>query len=98
MKNKGFTLVELLAILGVLAVITLITVPIIDSTIKKNKEKLYNSQINSIKASLKTWGDDNIESLPVDENTPLNITLGRLKSDGFVDIDIKNPKTKKQVL
>ena len=57
--------------------------------------KLYNSQINSIKASLKTWGDDNIESLPVDENTPLNITLGRLKSDGFVDIDIKNPKTKK---
>ena len=95
MKNKGFTLVELLAILGVLAVITLITVPIIDSTIKKNKEKLYNSQINSIKASLKTWGDDNIESLPVDENTPLNITLGRLKSDGLVDIDIKNPKTKK---
>ena len=54
MKNKGFTLVELLAILGVLAVITLITVPIIDSTIKKNKKKLYKSQINSIKASLKT--------------------------------------------
>ena len=38
--KKGFTLVELLAILGLLSVITLITIPAVDGVIKKNKQKM----------------------------------------------------------
>ena len=38
MKNKGFTLMELLAVIIILAVIALITVPIVINTINDSKE------------------------------------------------------------
>ena len=44
MKNKGFTLVELLAIIVIISVITLITIPIVKNIIDESKE---NTAINS---------------------------------------------------
>ena len=94
MKNKGFTLVELLAIIGVLGVITLITIPTVDNVIKKNKEKLFKDQIETIRNGLKTWGDGNVEELPEKSGDIITLNLGQLKSAGFVQADLKNPKTK----
>ena len=94
MKNKGFTLVELLAIIGILSVITVITIPTIDSTIKKNKEKLFNQQIETIRNGLKTWGDANVDRLPEESGDTLTLNLGYMKAEGFVKPDLVNPKNK----
>lgn len=39
--KKGFTLIEIIAIIILLSVIVLITYPVINNLITENKEKLY---------------------------------------------------------
>lgn len=94
MKNKkGFTLVEVLGVITILAALALIAVPTVDNIITKNREKMYQAQITTIKNSLKTWGDAYTEYLPEDGEDALVINLGTLKVMGFIDEDIKNPNT-----
>lgn len=95
MKNKGFTLVELLAVLAILSVVTLIAVPTVDLTIKKQRENLYKSQIRTIKDGMKTFGVDNVELLPKTNGDVLELNIGFLKVTGFLDEELKNPKTRK---
>lgn len=94
MKNKsGFTLVELLGVITILAALALIAVPTVDNIITKNREKMYQSQITAIKNSLKSWGDAYADFLPEDGDDALLLNLGTLKAMGFVNEDIRNPKT-----
>ena len=90
---KGFTLVELLGVLIILAVIALITFPIVNNTIKENKDKLYITQLNEIESSAEKWAYMNINLLPSVEGETTTITLLELKKAGLVTLDIRNPKT-----
>ena len=90
--KKGFTLVELLAVLIVLSVIVLITFPIINNSIKESKEKLYNSQIEKIKIGAKDWAYKNVSLLPTEEDETITITLLTLKQSGFLPLDIRDPR------
>ena len=90
---KGFTLTELLGVIIVLGVIALITFPIVNNTIKSNKEKLYNSQLEEIKLAAEKWAYANLNILPSNENESITVTLLELKKAGFVSIDSRNPKT-----
>ncbi len=47
--KKGFTLVEVLAVIAVVGVIALIAYPAVDNTIKNAREKAYRENIKSIK-------------------------------------------------
>lgn len=59
MNKKGFTLVELLAIITILGLIGLITLPITGSIIRDSEKKTFNETLNSIIESAKIY---NIES------------------------------------
>ena len=91
--KKGFTLVELLGVIIVLAVIAIIVFPLVNKTIKTNKEKLYNSQLEEIKSGAEKWAYANIEMLPVNDGESVTITLFELKKGGFLTLDIRNPIT-----
>ena len=92
MKNKkGFTLIELLAVVVILAAIALIVTPIVIGSIKESKERLYDTQIESIKSSAKSYMID----LDLEDNATITLTLSDLKKAGYVKKDIKNPKTGK---
>src|SRR5574344_757927 len=93
MSKKGFTLVELLAVITILGVIALIAVPAVDSIIKNSKVKVYEKQKDGLLSSLQDWLTDN-KDLFYDTNT-MTLTLGDLKEQNYVDYDIKNPKTDK---
>lgn len=95
LMKKGFTLIELMAVVIVLGVLALFVVPTIDKTMKQIREDGYEEQINNIKTAAKNWGADHIPELPA-VGEDLYITLLDLKQAGLVDKDITNPKTKEK--
>ena len=64
MKNKGFTLIEVLGVIVILSMLVVIGVRSITNIVKKSKIELSELQIESIKASAKALANDNILYLP----------------------------------
>jgi prepilin-type N-terminal cleavage/methylation domain-containing protein len=91
--NKAFTLIELLAVIILLGVLSLIVTVTVNGTIKENKQNACEIQIENIKSGAESWASKNVFSLPSEEGSSIVKTLKELKDEGFVDKDIKNPKT-----
>lgn len=91
--KKGFTLVELLAVVTLIGLLSLIVIPVVDKIIKDNKEQLYHTQIKMIEDSARSWAADNIFELPSNNGEMLSKTICDLEKSGFLELDVKNPKT-----
>lgn len=90
-SKKGFTLVEVLAVITIIGILALISVPTIDSIIRSSKEDAYEDQKKVILDSAKSWAAKNVMSLPIDEGEEKIITLGKLKEDGMITVEVRNP-------
>lgn len=91
--KKGFTLTELLMVIVLLGLLGLIVIPVVDKLIKDSEEDLYKTQINNIELAAKNWASKNIFSLPENTGNYVDRTICDLERDGFLEIDVKNPKT-----
>jgi len=89
--KKGFTLIELLGVIVIIGVLALITVPAVDSVVKKGKQRAYDMTKDTIIDAAKNWLTDN-KNLFADGDT-LTLTLSDLKEQGYLDFDIKNPSS-----
>ena len=96
--KKGFTLVELLAVIIILGILGLIVVPLVNETIKEQKEKLYNRQMETIESSAEGWSTKNSDKL-VEDGTSIYVSITTLVQDGYLKkSDIKDPRNNKQML
>lgn len=94
MKKNAFTLIELLATIVILSLLVLFTITTVSSQYKNKKDSLYDNQLQTIKLAAEMWGSENKSKLEKYNNTAcVSITLGYLKNEGYIDSDIKNPKT-----
>lgn len=59
MKNKGFTLVELLVVIVIIVVISTIGYAGITAAQQKIKENLWQGQIDAIESAAQLYGEDN---------------------------------------
>lgn len=91
MKDRGFTLVEILAVITLIGVLALITIPTIDVVIKSTREKGYENQKEVILSAAKDYGASNMMDLPTVDGDYVYITLGDLKLGGFIEVDVINP-------
>ncbi len=94
MNNKGFTLVELLAVIIILSILVVLAGTSVGSVVKDSKNDLYQAQISSIKEAARAWYVDNTNYF-FDYYDCGYITLKDLKEYGLIDSEINNPKTEK---
>lgn len=92
LNQKGFSLIELLAVTVILGLIITIVTPVISTILKNNKKSLYNRQLESITESAATWGADHMNKLP-DKGKEVTITLEELQNGGYADKELRNPLT-----
>lgn len=94
MKNKGFTLAELIGVIVVLSLICLITVPAVANILKQNKQSLCKTQLNNILVAANNYASENLLSMPTVDQESKIITLQDLIDTSFIDENIKNPVDK----
>ena len=97
MQKKGFTLVELMGVLIIIGVLSLILIPVISGIIKEQKQKQYEQQIINIELAAKNLGSDNLSILPEKDGEYMYLTLGQLKSMGYMEGSIINPNSKEEI-
>lgn len=93
MTKRGFTLVELLAVLTILGLLALLITPTVFNAVNKFKEEAYEKQVLTIEAAAGDFTSDHLTELPGNFGDTIYITLGDLKAEGYLDKDIKHPKT-----
>ena len=81
--KKGFTLVEVLAIIAVLGIILITVVPNIGGSIEKKKEEEYKKIINLIENAAKTYYSYN--------NDIMSVGIDKLIEENLITTDLINP-------
>lgn len=72
MKNKGFTIIELLAVIAILGILALLLIPNIIKIRKDYLEKTYDTRIKLIHNAALDWASDNLVNVPVHVSNDYN--------------------------
>lgn len=81
MRNKGFTLIELILVITLLGIIALIAVPTITGILNDSKKEASKDQEKIIINAAKTYMVNNSNKLPKDK---CHVSLETLKSEGIL--------------
>ena len=92
--KRGFTLIELMAVIVVLGIISVIVIPAVDRFIRSSQYASYDVQIDYIKDAAKNWAADNYNRIPDNNLESITIYLSQLKTEGYISENITNPLTK----
>lgn len=80
-KEKGFTLVELLAVIAIIGILSLVAIGVYNGVSKNSKQKAYESKVEQIKTSAAKWAREN----NVDKTT--TISVNKLVVEGYLTAD-----------
>ena len=88
-NNKGFTLVELLAVLVILGAIMGMAIPSITSSLERSKEKQNQSKIKMIESYAELYVNDHKNTIynNLDSNGSCHIPINILKDNGYLTDD-----------
>lgn len=97
MKNKGFTLVEMLGVMTLLVVIFAFIYPNVIQMLEKGKETDYAEYENSVFLATEAYvnSDTTLSSQLVNEGDSVSVTYSDLLTNGFLSSKLVNPKTNK---
>lgn len=86
LNNKGFTLVELLAVLVILIAIMSIAIPSISSSLERSKSKQNEARKKVLESAAELYVTDHKNSI----TSSCCISLDKLKNENYVDEDAIN--------
>ena len=89
LNKKGFTLVELLAVLVILAAIMGIAIPSITSSMERTKEKQNEEKKNMLESFAELYVSDHKNAIynNLGASTECHISISTLKSEGYLTSD-----------
>ncbi len=97
MKNKGFTLVELLAVVIILLLVITIITPKVLKQLNTSENITRNEQINSLINIAKIYTNQNTEKLP-EKNSVSIISIDELEKSNLINkSEVINPKTNQEL-
>lgn len=94
MNKKGFTLVELLAVIIIISVLSLLVFPAVNDMIINSKKSSYETGVESILSAAEKWAMENTDKLDENHLNSVYLNLEVLRNGLYLDKDeIKNPDT-----
>ena len=98
MKNRGFTLVELVAVVAILGLIALVVYPAVGSVIRNAREETYKDQVDVVITAAKEWSVDNATKLS-DDGSVYSLPVSQLIDEGYITNDeVKDPRNSSENL
>ena len=95
-ERKGFTLVELLAVIVILAIVLIIAVPGVLGIINKTKNNAYESQLKIIKEAAKNYIMEARDVVVWKENQTV-VSLTEIQNRGLLEKKILDPRDKSEL-
>lgn len=95
MNNRGFTLVEVIAIIVILIAIFLVSFPTIKNMVNVDEEKKYDNMVTDLCAAGKTYMYSNMDKFPTLSTigSVIEININTLIKYGNVSKTLVNPKS-----
>ena len=90
-QNRGFTLIELIAIIVVLSLVAVIAFPSVIGILSNSKKNTSQIQKSEIIRAAKDWAIEHPKELPLDGQV-LKVKLSELKN-GYLSLNVKNLET-----
>ena len=97
MKNKGFTLIEMLGVITLLAIIFALAYPNAMEMLDKGKKQDYVEFEKTVSLASEAYINSNSSLSMPNSGETLKIKISDLMSSGFLSTNVMNPKTKKTV-
>lgn len=97
MKNKGFTLIELIFVIVILSMLSLILVPTIQNLIKKNTDNMCTTLNESILSSAKDYMTNTRYENNYACYTEYTVSLETLINQNYIKGPIIDPRTKEEL-
>lgn len=114
LNNKGFTLIEVLAVIAIIAILGLIAVPGVLNSISNSKKSSYNIMISNIKTASQSLYEEvdymngkvynyddsgtKTETLVEITNSSITVNLQTLVSNGYLKGTISEKEGKKKLI
>ena len=93
MRQKGFTLIELVGVIVLVSLMVLIIVPTVEKSVKVGQINADKQLKENMILAAKSWAVDNKDKMPKEPEVKINIWLSDLQKDGYIERDIKLPST-----
>lgn len=98
MKNKGFTLVEMLGVMTLLAIIFALVYPNAMEMLEKGKKQDYVEYERTIVLATEAYINSRDTLSMPSIGTQVSVTYDELMKNNYLSTNVVNPKTKKSVL
>ncbi len=90
--KKGFTLVELLAVIVILGFIAVIAIPSIQDVLYKSQDNAYKMLMTEMKETATDYFYDRDMDSTLVEDYPVSVYLSNLFDDGYLEEPITDPR------
>ena len=82
--NRGFTIIELVAVIAILLIIMAIAMPSITALLGRTEEKISKEKEKAFISAAREYVSNNYNSLSLDSNNKCYIPLSYLNSKGYL--------------